>query len=93
METMSYCVVYTAKEGQRDAFVKDVFSSGLLETIRSAEGCQTYDYYISEESDERLMLMETWESDAHREKHLHQPAMEQLNQLIADYIVDIEIIS
>lgn len=93
METMSYCVVYTAKEGQRDAFVKEVFSSGLLETIRSEAGCQTYDFYISEESDERLMLMEEWESVAHREKHLEQPAMQKLSQLITDYIADIEIIS
>ena len=92
METMSYCVVYTAKKGQRDVFVKEVFSSGLLETIRNEAGCQTYDFYISEESDERLMLMEEWESEAHREQHLQQPAMQKLSQLITDYIADIEII-
>ena len=92
METMSYCVVYTAKEGQRDVFVQEVFSSGLLETIRNEAGCQTYDFYISEESDERLMLMEDWESEAHREQHLQQPAMQKLSQLITDYIADIEII-
>lgn len=36
MEAVSYCVVYTVKSGQRDAFVQEIFGSGLLATIREA---------------------------------------------------------
>lgn len=90
MAEVSYCVVYTLKDGQRDAFVQKVFSSGLLAEIRDAEGCKSYDYYVSEESSERLMLMETWESDAHREAHLMRPVMDTLNALIEQYVDEIE---
>lgn len=90
MEAVSYCVVYTVKSGQRDAFVQAVFGSGLLATIREAEGCQVYDYYVSEESDDRLMLMENWDSDAHREAHLQAPYMDTLTALIDEYVIDIE---
>lgn len=90
METVSYCVVYTLKSGQRDTFVQEVFGSGLLATIREAEGCQVYDYYVSEESDDRLMLMENWDSDAHRDAHLEAPYMETLSALIDEYVIDIE---
>lgn len=93
MEAVSYCVVYTIKSGMRDAFVQEVFGSGLLATIREAEGCQVYDYYISEESDDRLMLMENWESDAHREAHLAAAYMGTLNGLIEQYVEEIEQIS
>ncbi len=93
MEAVSYCVVYTTKPGERDAFVQEVFGSGLLATIREAEGCQTYDYYISEESDDRLMLMENWESDAHREAHLAADYMNTLGALIERYVIDMEHIS
>ena len=92
MEAMTHCVVYTAKQGQRDAFVQEVFSGDLLKTIRGQEGCQTYDFYLSEESDERIMLMETWESNDQREKYLTQPPMQKISQLVDHYIEDIEII-
>ena len=90
MEAVSYCVVYTTKPGERDAFVKEIFDGGLLQAIRDMAGCETYDYYVSEESDNRLMLMESWASDAHRAAHLEAPYMESLAALIEKYVIDIE---
>ena len=54
------------------------------------DACETYDYYVSEESDNRLMLMESWASDAHRAAHLEAPYMEALAALIEKYVIDIE---
>ena len=41
-------------------------------------------------SDDRLMLMENWDSDAHRKAHLEAPYMETLSALIDEYVTDIE---
>lgn len=40
-------VRYTVKPGMRNAFVKDVLDSGLLDEVRRENGCLEYCYYCS----------------------------------------------
>ena len=44
-------VTYTMHPGQRDGFLQEVRSSGILDTIRREEGCLGYSYYLPEEED------------------------------------------
>lgn len=42
MKPLTLCVTYHAKPGMRDAFIQQVFASGVLEEIRREDGCISY---------------------------------------------------
>ena len=56
-------VTYTMRPGQRDAFVRKIRESGILDAIRGEEGCLGYSYYLPEEEDGTLLLIEKWSSE------------------------------
>lgn len=91
MEELALTVVYTTKPGMRQAFIDEIAASGILEKIRAEDGCLTYDYYVSEDDIDRLMLIEKWESAAHQEEHMAQPHMQELAALKARFIDETKI--
>lgn len=86
MEELALTVVYTAKPGKRQAFVDEVVARGIIDKIRAEDGCITYDYYVSEDDIDRLMLIEKWESAAHQEAHMAQPHMQELAEIKERFI-------
>ena len=82
-------VVYTAeKEGNREAFVRDVKAAGYDEIIRGEDGCISYDYYAAMEDPNKLLLIERWESEEKQQIHVKQPHMTELRAIKDRYIVD-----
>ena len=57
---MLFQVTYTMLPGQRDAFLQMMRESGILDQIRREEGCLDYRYYLPEEEDGTLLLVERW---------------------------------
>ncbi|MBQ2998832.1 MAG: antibiotic biosynthesis monooxygenase [Clostridia bacterium] len=80
-------VKFECYEGKREAFVRRVREQGILDAIRSEDGCHRYDYYFSEENKNELLLLEAWETKHHQEVHMTQPHMEVLRSLNAEHIV------
>lgn len=50
-------VRYTVKPGMRNAFVKDVLDSGLLDEVRRENGCLEYCYYCSAKKESLALLL------------------------------------
>ena len=73
---------------KREAFIQKVKATGILNAIRSEEGCIKYDYYLSEKDETELLLIEQWESKNHQQIHIEQPHMDRLRELKVDYITD-----
>ena len=73
---------------KREAFIKMVKDTGILEAIRAEDGCIRYDYYLSEKDANELLLIEQWESRQHQQIHLTQPHMALLRQFKGDYVTD-----
>ena len=71
---------------KREAFIKKVKETGILDAIRAEDGCIRYDYYFSEKDANELLLIEQWESKAHQKIHIKQPHMAQMLQFKGDYI-------
>lgn len=92
MEELTLTIIYTTKPGMRQNFIDEIVKEGLLDKIRSEEGCMAYDYYASEDDANRLMLIEKWETSAHQEVHLSQPHMDTLRLIKERYIEQTEII-
>ena len=88
-----FYVTYTMLPGQRDNFLEAVRSSGILDAIRREPGCLSYAYYLPEEEDGTLLLVEKWSDDQAQKEHLATPHMAELAQLKPQYVAATAVIS
>ena len=79
-------VKYICLPQKRQAYLEKMKESGILAAIRAEEGCLRYDYYLSEQDENELLLLEQWETKAHQQVHLTQPHMELLRTFKGEYI-------
>ncbi len=79
-------VVFDCYPGKREGFLKRVKDEGVLEAIRAENGCHRYDYYLSDEKENEILLIEGWETKQHQQVHLTQPHMDTLRGFKDDYI-------
>lgn len=86
-------VTYTMRPGQRDAFVRRIRESGILDAIRGEEGCLGYSYYLPEEEDGTLLLVEKWTDAQAQKAHLETPHMKQMAAFKPEYVADTKLIS
>lgn len=82
------CVSYTAKHGEKEEFVQEVEDCGILKKIRSEEGCLGYDYFYPAAENDKILLVEKWESEDLQQAHLKQPHMNTLKTIKEKYITD-----
>ena len=73
---------------KREAFIKKVKETGVLDAIRAENGCIKYDYYLSEKDPNEILLIEQWETKEHQQVHLTQPHMDTLRSFKGDYILN-----
>ena len=86
-------VTYTMRPGQRDAFVRKIRESGILDAIRGEDGCLGYSYYLPEEEDGTLLLVEKWTDAQAQKAHLETPHMKQMAAFKPEYVADTKLIS
>ena len=86
-------VTYTMRPGQRDAFVRKIRETGILDAIRGEEGCLGYSYYLPEEEDGTLLLVEKWTGAPAQKAHLETPHMKQMAAFKPEYVADTKLIS
>ncbi|MBO5306351.1 MAG: antibiotic biosynthesis monooxygenase [Clostridia bacterium] len=86
METFSIYVVYTAKDGMREAFLEAIAKEGIPKAVRAEDGCIRYDYYLPLDSKNDILLIEEWESEEKQQIHVAQPHMARLRELKDPYI-------
>lgn len=91
MEELKLYVIYHAKPGGREKFVRTLVEQGVLTTIRNEPGCQGYDYYFSAQDENELLLIERWASEAQQQTHLQQPHMDAVRAAKAQYIDSTEL--
>ena len=85
-EQLTLYVRYTAKDGCREAFVREIVETGILTLIRQEAGCLAYDYYFSAQDENVVLLIERWESAEHQRIHMQQPHMTRLREIKDKYI-------
>lgn len=86
-------VTYTMRPGQREAFVRRIRESGILDAIRGEEGCLGYSYYLPEKEDGTLLLIEKWTDAQAQKAHLETPHMKQMAAFKPEYVADTKLIS
>ena len=81
MEELKLYVVYHAKPGGREMFVRTLVEQGVLTATRNEPGCLAYDYYFSAQDENELLLIERWQSAEHQRVHMQQPHMARLKAI------------
>ena len=79
--------------GQRAAFLKMLRESGILDQIRREEGCLDYRYYLPEEEDGTLLLVERWTGPEAQKAHMATSHMARLGQVKAQYVAETSVVT
>ena len=74
-------VTYTCKEGKAAQFVGRLKESGLQQAVRSEDGCLQYDYHISCEAPDAVVLLEQWRDSDALAAHTVQPHMKDIGAI------------
>jgi len=78
MENIILHVTYTCLPGKAEEFVTALKESGLQATVRAEDGCIQYDYHLSCEEKDTVVLIERWRDAAALAAHAAQPHMAQI---------------
>ena len=79
-------VTYTAKPGKRAAFLEALKQAGIHAAVNAEDGCLKYDYYLDAQDENKVLLVERWESKEKQQIHLTQPHMAAMKDIKAAYI-------
>ena len=81
-------VKFTCHPQKREAFLQRMNGSGVLAAIRNEEGCIKYDYYLSAQDPNELLLIEQWETKEHQQIHVTQPHMDKMRTFKDEYVAN-----
>ena len=59
--------------------------------MREEDGCLRYKYCLSVDDEERLVLIEKWQSEQQQKKHLAQAHMQALKMIKERYVLDTKV--
>ena len=85
---MKITVQYFAKPGRREEFLHRIVTGGILDAIRKEDGCQRYDYYLSCQNEDEILLLEAWDTDEHQRIHMEQEHMKRLRAIKDECIAE-----
>ena len=66
---------YTGKSGSARAFAEEMTSSGTVDVIRNENGNLRYEYYLSFDDPETVLLIDEWTDQAAIDRHHASPMM------------------
>lgn len=81
-------VHYLVKDGKRGEFYRTILESGIAAASRAEAGNEKYDYYLSPENENELLLIELWASAEAVQAHGQTPHFQQLAELKQAYVED-----
>ena len=76
---------YTGTDGAARRFAEEMVSSGTVEKIRAEQGNLRYEYYLSMEDPETMLLIDSWENQEAIDVHHASPMMQTIAALREKY--------
>ena len=81
-------VHYFVKDGKRDEFYRAIMENGIAAASRAEEGNEKYDYYLSPDNENELLLIELWASAESVWDHSQTSHFKALGELEKKYVID-----
>ena len=76
---------YTGKDGSARKFAEEMVSSGTVTEIRAEAGNLRYEYYISFDDPETILLTDSWKDQTALDAHHASPMMQTISELRDKY--------
>ena len=76
---------YTGKDGNARKFAEEMISSGTVAAIRAESGNLRYEYYISMDNSETVLLIDSWLDQKAIDLHHSSPMMKIIAELREKY--------
>jgi len=76
---------YTGKNGSARKFAEEMTKSGTVAKIRAEKGNIKYEYFVSFEDPETLLLIDSWQNQAAIDAHHASPMMKTIAELREKY--------
>ena len=76
---------YTGKNGSAKAFAEEMTTSGTVDAIRNEGGNLRYEYYLSFDNPETVLLIDEWTDQAAIDRHHASPMMQKIAELRDKY--------
>jgi quinol monooxygenase YgiN len=76
---------YTGKSGSARAFAEEMTSSGTVDVIRQEDGNLRYEYYLSFDDPQTVLLIDEWTDQAAIDRHHASPMMQKITELRDKY--------
>ena len=76
---------YTGKNGSAKAFADEMTSSGTVDAIRNEDGNLRYEYFLSFDDLETVLLIDEWTDQAAIDRHHASPMMQKIAELRDKY--------
>ena len=81
-------VTYKCKPGMREKFVEAIKAEGIDAASRAEAGNFKYDYYMSVDNSDELLLVEKWQDTEVLAVHGKQAHFARLGQIKAEFVED-----
>lgn len=89
---MKLHVIYTVRDGLKQAYYEALEKSGAPDKVRAEEGCLKYEYCPEEGPENELHLYEEWASPEHQKVHMTQPHMAEIMAIKKQYVTETKLI-
>ena len=68
--TLTLYVRYLAKPGCRETFLRQLTTQGIIDAIRREDGCLRYDYFLSVQNEDEILLVEQWQTEEQQQAQI-----------------------
>lgn len=82
---------YKGENGSAKKFAREMMESGTVEKIRNEEGNLRYEYYVSLEDPEMVLLIDAWKDQEAIDKHHASEMMKTIADLRNKYDLHMEV--
>lgn len=82
---------YRGKGGSARDFAEEMVASGTVSAIRNEPGNLGYEYFLSMDDPETVLLVDSWESQRALDAHHESPMMQTIAKLRKKYDVHMEV--
>lgn len=82
---------YTGSRGSARAFAEEMTASGTVAAIRAEAGNLRYEYYLSMEDPETVLLIDAWQDQAAIDAHHASPMMQKIAELRERYDLHMQV--
>ena len=79
-------VTYKCKEGMRDEFLEAIMTEGIDVACRAEDGNFKYDYYMSTQDDNEMLLVEHWRDADALAVHQSQAHFKRLGEIKYEFV-------